>query len=49
MPESILLLHGFTASPHQFRQREAFYARGYNVLIPRPYHGLADTRPSSST
>jgi esterase/lipase len=41
---AILLLHGFTASPYQFQQLgEAFYDRGYNVLIPRaPFHGLAD-------
>jgi carboxylesterase len=43
---AILLLHGFTASPYQFRQLgDAFFARGYNVLIPRaPFHGLADSR-----
>jgi carboxylesterase len=43
---AILLLHGFTASPSQFRQLgEAFFDRGYNVLIPRaPFHGLADSR-----
>lgn len=44
--KAILLLHGFTASPYQFRQLgEAFFELGYNVLIPRaPYHGLADPR-----
>lgn len=39
---SIVLLHGYTNSPHQFRQLGGlFYAAGYNVLIPRmPHHGL---------
>ncbi len=43
-PRAVLLLHGLTNCPEQFRQRgERFYARGANVLIPRlPEHGLAD-------
>ena len=41
-PRSILLLHGLTNSPRQFRElAEQFHARGYNVLVPRlPLHGL---------
>jgi hypothetical protein len=40
----IVLLHGFTTCPEQFRQLgERFFERGYNVLIPRlPYHGYVD-------
>jgi carboxylesterase len=40
-PRAIVLLHGFTSSPVQFRDLgAAFHARGYNVLIPRmPGHG----------
>jgi alpha-beta hydrolase superfamily lysophospholipase len=41
MPRAIVLLHGFTSSPVQFRDLgAAFHDRGYNVLIPRmPGHG----------
>ncbi len=41
-PRSILLLHGLTNSPRQFRElAEQFHLRGYNVLVPRlPLHGL---------
>ncbi len=40
----IVLLHGYTKSPHQFQQLgQLFFERGYNVLIPRlPRHGMAD-------
>lgn len=40
----IVLIHGLTACPAQFRQLgEALFERGYNVYIPRlPRHGLAD-------
>ncbi len=39
-----VLLHGFTNSPHQFRELgHRLYAAGHNVLIPRmPHHGLSD-------
>lgn len=41
---AIVFFHGYTNSPAQFhRLGEAFYERGYNVLIPRlPHHGLSD-------
>ena len=41
---AILLLHGYTNSPQQFRQLgEMFHAQGCNVLIPRiPHHGFAN-------
>src|SRR5919202_3763881 len=41
---AIVLLHGITSSPVQFRDLGArFHARGYNVLIPRmPRHGYRD-------
>src|SRR5579859_3685891 len=41
---ALVCMHGITSSPVQFRQLgELFYARGYNVLIPRlPYHGYTD-------
>lgn len=41
---AIVLLHGYTNSPHQFRQLGGlFHAAGYNVLIPRmPRHGLSN-------
>jgi carboxylesterase len=41
---AILLLHGYTSSPRLYIQlAEAFFQRGYNVLVPRfPYHGLKD-------
>jgi esterase/lipase len=43
-PRTILLLHGLTNSPRQFRElAEQFHARGYNVLVPRlPLHGLRE-------
>ena len=42
-PRAVLLLHGLTNSPRQFRElAELLHARGYNVLVPRlPLHGLA--------
>ena len=42
--DAVLLLHGYTNSPPQFREiAAAYYAQGANVLVPRiPYHGLAD-------
>ena len=42
--EVALLLHGFTNSPAQWREvSAAYYAAGYNVLVPRvPFHGLKD-------
>src|SRR5579859_4378189 len=41
---SIVCMHGITSSPVQFRDLgELFYARGYNVVIPRlPRHGYTD-------
>jgi carboxylesterase len=41
-PRAIVLVHGLTNSPRQFRELgEQFHARGYNVIIPRlPEHGL---------
>lgn len=41
---AIVLLHGLTASPAQFRSyAHALYARGHNVLVPRlPLHGYSD-------
>jgi carboxylesterase len=38
----VVLVHGFTNSPRQFRELgQLLYDRGYNVLIPRlPEHGL---------
>jgi carboxylesterase len=41
-PRVILLLHGLTNSPRQFRELAGrFHERGYNVLVPRlPLHGL---------
>ena len=43
---AVLLLHGYTNSPHQFRQLgQRFFEQGCNVLIPRmPHHGLAQRR-----
>ncbi|MGB1250395.1 MAG: alpha/beta hydrolase [Candidatus Promineifilaceae bacterium] len=40
---AVLLLHGYTNSPQQFRQLgQLFFEQGCNVLIPRmPHHGLA--------
>lgn len=41
---AIILVHGYTNCPQQFRELgQRFYALGYNVLIvPLPHHGLAD-------
>jgi esterase/lipase len=41
-PRAIVLLHGLTNSPRQFRELgEQFHDRGYNVLVPRlPLHAL---------
>jgi carboxylesterase len=41
-PRVVILVHGFTNSPRQFRELgRLLYDRGYNVLIPRlPEHGL---------
>ena len=41
---AVVLCHGITSSPPQFAQLgELFFARGYNVLIPRmPAHGFRD-------
>lgn len=42
--KAIILVHGYTSCPHQFRELgQQLYNRGYNVLLaPMPYHGLAD-------
>src|SRR2546423_6805501 len=39
---ALLLIHGLTNSPRQFRElAEQFYERDYNVIVPRlPLHGL---------
>lgn len=41
-PRVIVLVHGLTNSPRQFRElAELFRDRGYNVIVPRlPLHGL---------
>jgi pimeloyl-ACP methyl ester carboxylesterase len=41
---TIILVHGYTNCPQQFRDLgQGFYDAGYNVLIaPLPHHGLAD-------
>lgn len=41
-PRVIVLVHGLTNSPRQFRElAEQFRDRGYNVIVPRlPLHGL---------
>jgi carboxylesterase len=41
-PRAIVLVHGLTNSPRQFRElAEQFHGRGYNVIVPRmPLHGL---------
>jgi esterase/lipase len=41
---AIILVHGYTNCPQQFRELgQRFYDLGYNVLIaPLPHHGLAD-------
>ncbi len=43
-PRAVLLFHGITAVPMQFRRyADALYARGFNVLVPRlPRHGYRD-------
>ena len=43
-PRAIAFMHGITSSPVQFRDLgEFFFARGYNVFIPRlPRHGYKD-------
>jgi esterase/lipase len=43
-PRAILLLHGLTNSPRQFRElADQFHGRGYNVFVPRlPLHGLRE-------
>ena len=39
-PRAVVLLHGFTDSPHQFAElADSLYARGDNVFVPRlPHH-----------
>src|SRR6476661_2183772 len=35
-PRALVLMHGITNSPRQFRElAEQFHARGYNVIVPR--------------
>lgn len=43
-PKAVLIFHGYTAVPDQFRLiGEAYRAQGYNVWIPRlPHHGATD-------
>ncbi|MGC4816863.1 alpha/beta hydrolase [Micromonospora sp. DT63] len=43
---AVLLLHGYTLAPEQHDAlAEVFFARGYNVWIPRaPHHGTVDPR-----
>ncbi|MFY1615945.1 alpha/beta hydrolase [Micromonospora sp. WMMD736] len=43
---AVLLLHGYTLAPEQYDElAELFFARGYNVWIPRaPQHGTVDRR-----
>lgn len=45
---AIVLLHGFTNCPLQFKMlAEHYFARGYNVFVPRfPHHGLYNRAPS---
>ena len=47
----IVFLHGYSNSPAQFALLgERFYARGYNVLIPRlPHHGFRDRMTTALT
>jgi carboxylesterase len=42
--KAVVLLHGFTSCPEQFRPLgEQFFGQGFNVYIPRqPRHGLED-------
>jgi len=44
VPRAVAFMHGITSSPVQFRELgELFFARGYNVYIPRmPRHGYTD-------
>jgi alpha-beta hydrolase superfamily lysophospholipase len=46
-PRAVLLLHGYTHTPQQLGLlAEQFFARGYNVLVPRaPLHGLVSPPP----
>jgi esterase/lipase len=41
---AVVLLHGLTACPFQYRDlAQLYFDQGYNVLVPRlPRHGLAD-------
>ncbi|MFG3557081.1 serine aminopeptidase domain-containing protein [Micromonospora sp. NPDC047557] len=43
---AVLLLHGYTVAPEQYDAlAEVFFARGYNVWVPRaPHHGTVDRR-----
>jgi pimeloyl-ACP methyl ester carboxylesterase len=45
----VVFFHGYSSSPRQFQALgEAFFEKGYNVLIPRlPYHGIADRKLSN--
>src|ERR1700730_819411 len=42
--KAVAFMHGITSSPVQFHELgELFFARGYNVFIPRmPRHGYSD-------
>ncbi|MGQ5264469.1 alpha/beta hydrolase [Micromonospora sp. ZYX-F-536] len=42
----VLLLHGYTLGPEQYDEvAREFFARGYNVWVPRaPHHGTVDRR-----
>ncbi len=43
-PTSVVILHGYTATPWPFRHiAQAYSDMGYNVWVPRaPFHGYAD-------
>jgi len=43
-PKAVVIFHGYTTVPEQFRLiGQAYLAQGYNVWIPRlPHHGAAD-------
>jgi pimeloyl-ACP methyl ester carboxylesterase len=45
-PTAVVLLHGYSSSPHQYHILAAqLFARGHNVIIPRfPYHGHLSRR-----
>jgi esterase/lipase len=45
-PRAVILLHGLTNSPRQFKPfAERLYAEGYNVWVPRlPHHGEGDAK-----